>query len=57
MCDRYLMERQVAGTGEFMKGNELSPMQMPVVAVQCECGAWHVRTTIGRLWVDAEKVA
>lgn len=57
MCDRYLMERQVAGTGEFMKGNEPSAMQMPVVAVQCECGAWHVRTPMGRLWVDAEKVA
>ena len=57
MCDRYLMDRQTDGVGSWLKGNEPEPILMPVVAVQCACGAWHVRTPTGRRWVEAEKVA
>ncbi len=55
MCDRYLLEREVFGIGEFLKGNEPTPIRMPVLAVPCECGAWHARTPQGRVWVDAER--
>ena len=57
MCDRYLLERQVEGTGTWLKGNEPAPQIMPVVAVQCACGTWHTRVPNGKVWVEAEKVA